>query len=124
MLTSADSAGPTDLNSLQRWGEVAPPAAEGDLASEALLDDVATTPFLMNEELNFRIALWQGDVTALKVDAIVSCNNEDLNERAGVSGQIFAGAGPQLEEACTRLGGCAPGEAKATRGFRLVAWSW
>jgi hypothetical protein len=52
---------------------------------------------------------------------LVNSNNQELNERAGVSGQIFAAAGPQLEEACTKLGGCLPGEAKATRGFRLPA---
>jgi O-acetyl-ADP-ribose deacetylase (regulator of RNase III) len=105
-----------------RWGEVPPPnQRDGELEAVELLDDVAATPYLMNEELNFRISLWQGDVTSLKVDAIVNCNNEELNERSGVSGSIFAAAGPQLEEACTRLGGCAPGEAKATRGFRLPA---
>ena len=110
----------TEVDAIQRWGEIAPPQ-EDDALTEALLDDTATTPFLMNEELNFRVALWQGDLTALKCDAVVNCNNEDLNERGGVSGQVFAAAGPQMEEACTRLGGCRPGEAKATRGFRLPA---
>lgn len=114
------AAEPIEADSATLWGEIAPPVDEDALA-EALLDETAATPYMMNEEVNFRIALWQGDVTALKVDGIVSCNNEDLNERSGVSGQIFASAGPQLEEACTRLGGCAPGEAKATRGFRLPA---
>ena len=117
---STPASGPVEVDGLQRWGEVAPPATEFDLA-ETLLDNTATTPFVMNEELNFRVALWQGDVTSLKVDAVVNCSNEDLNERAGVSGQIFVAAGPQMEEACTRLGGCPPGEAKATRGFRLPA---
>ena len=109
-----------EADSAQRWGEIAPPSDDDALAG-ALLDETAATPFVMNEELNFRLALWQGDLTALKVDAIVNCNNEDLNERAGVSGQIFAAAGPQMEEACTRLGECAVGEAKATRAFRLPA---
>ena len=88
------------IDAIQRWGEIAP---SNDDDALAVLEDTAATPYLVNEELNFRIALWQGDVTALKVDAIISANNEDLNERSGVSGQVFAGAGPQLEEACTRL---------------------
>lgn len=117
---AVSSTEPIDADSAQLWGEIAPPVDEDALA-EALLDETAATPYLLNEELNFRIALWQGDVTSLKIDAIINCNNEDLNERSGVSGEIFATAGPQLEEACTRLGGCAPGEAKATRGFRLPA---
>jgi len=109
-----------DLASIQRWGEIAPPVDE-DAMAEIMLDDAAATPYMMNEELNFRVALWQGDVMALKVDAIVNCNNAQLNERAGVSGEIFSAAGPQMEEACTRLGSCGPGEAKATRGFHLPA---
>ena len=113
--------GSVEVDGLQRWGEVAPTAVEADLSEALLLDDMATSPFVMNEELNFRIAIWQGDVTTLKVDAVVNCNNDDLNERSGVSGQLFVAAGPQLEEACTRLGGCLPGQAKATRGFKLPA---
>ena len=109
-----------ETSSVQCWGEIAP-RQDGDSISEALglLDDMKATQYLANEELNFRIALWQGDITELKVDAVVNCNNELLNERAGVSGSLYAVAGPQLEEACTRLGECAPGSARATRGFGL-----
>ena len=105
-------------NSVTRWGEQPPPE---ELKAEALLDDTAATPYPINEELNFKVALWQGDITKLEVDALINCNNADLNERAGISGQIFVGAGPQMEEACAKLGGCPPGDAKATRGFRLPA---
>ena len=118
---ATNGLGSVEVDGLQRWGEVAPTAMEADPSEALLLDDMATSPFVMNEELNFRIALWQGDVTTLKVDAVVNCNNDDLNERSGVSGQLFVAAGPQLEEACTRLGGCQPGQAKATRGFKLPA---
>ena len=117
-----EGAVPVAAESAQRWGEVAAPRDDDALAEAVdLLEDTVNTPYLMNEELNFRIALWQGDMTALKVDALVNCNNEDLNERTGVSSSIFAAAGAQMEEACARLGGCSPGEAKATRGFRLPA---
>jgi len=105
-----------------RWGEVKPPRDEDALAEAIdLLDDAISTPFLINEELNFRVGLWQGDMTALQVDAVVNCNNQDLSARTDVSGAIFSAAGAQLEEACARLGGCLPGEAKVTRGFSLPA---
>ena len=57
-MTIPADAEPIDADSAQRWGEVAPPSG-GDALAEAvdLLDDVAATPYLMNEELNFRIAL-------------------------------------------------------------------
>ena len=50
--------GSVEVDGLQRWGEVAPTAVEADLSEALLLDDMATSPFVMNEELNFRIALW------------------------------------------------------------------
>jgi O-acetyl-ADP-ribose deacetylase len=109
-----------DVDAVTRWGEI-PPPQDDDALSAALLDDSSSSPYPLNEEINFKVALWQGDLTALKADALVNSNNQELNERSGVSGQIFAAAGPQLEEACTKLGSCRPGDAKATRGFRLPA---
>lgn len=62
-----------------------------------------------------------GDITALDADAIVNAANEALARGAGVCGAIFAAAGPELDEACAALGGCATGDAKATPGFGLAA---
>lgn len=122
MVAQSMAGAAVDGTSVTRWGEVKPPRDEDALAEAIdLLDDAVNSPYLMNEELNFRIGLWQGDLTTLKVDAVVNCNNDDLSERAGVSGAIFAAAGAQMEEACARLHGCSPGDAKVTRGFRLPA---
>ena len=40
-------------------------------------------------------------MTTLKVDAVVTCNNDDINVRSGVSGQLLVAAGLQLDEKAT-----------------------
>ena len=63
----------------------------------------------------------QGDITREDVDAIVNAANSGLARGGGVCGAIFAAAGPELDGACARLGGCPTGDAKVTPGFRLPA---
>lgn len=70
-----------------------------------------------------RVRVRQGDITTFEGDAIVNAANDRLLLGAGVAGAVRQAGGPTIQDACTRHGPIAMGEAAITTAGKLpVRW--
>lgn len=72
-----------------------------------------------------QLQLLKGDITTIRVDAIVNAANSQLAGGGGVDGAIHRAGGAEimreLDEIRSRIGSCEPGNAVVTQAGRLPA---
>lgn len=78
-------------------------------------------PFDASHPVLKKIAVYDGPVTNLQLDAVVNAANEVLLGGGGVDGAIHDGAGWLLKRECAAFPGCPTGDAVITKGYNLPA---
>ena len=77
--------------------------------------------FEVNNDVNSKISLCQGEIAKLKVDGIFNSVNKTLIGWGGINGAFHEAAGWGLLDECQKLIGCATGECKVTLCYKLPA---
>ncbi|HEX2714931.1 MAG TPA: macro domain-containing protein [Candidatus Acidoferrales bacterium] len=68
-----------------------------------------------------KVAILQGDLTEMDVDAVVNAANNDLQLGGGVAGAIRRKGGESIQRECDKIGSIPVGGAAITSGGRLKA---
>ena len=84
------------------------------------LESLQKLEFEVNNDLNSKVSLLQGDIAKLNVDAIVNSMNKTLIG-GDIDGSICEVAGPGLLDECQKFNGCETAECKVTLDYKLPA---
>ena len=74
---------------------------------------------MVNNDINVKVCLCQGDSTKLNIDVIVNSVNKTLT--GGIDGAIHEAVGPGLVDECQKLNVSETGECKIALGHKLPA---
>ena len=102
---------PVSLDIIKPWSVTCPSTAES----------LQKLEFEVNNDINSKVSLCQGDITKLNVDAIVNSVNKTLTGWGHVNGAIHETAQPGLTDECQKLNGCETGECKVFLDYKLPA---
>ena len=102
-----------DVADIPVWSAIGVP-----LTKQALGTLDIPSEFSYSAAANERVALWDGDMTKLKIDAIVNASNRYLGNGGGINGAIHRAAGSKLPEYMMKTypDGCPTGDAKLSPG--------
>jgi hypothetical protein len=75
--------------------------------------------FTVDKKLNQKISLWRGDITCLRIDAIVNSSNPELMV-GEVNIAVHVAAGKGLMNEWWKIESCTPGGAVLTGGIVLL----
>lgn len=85
----------TKVSDIPTWASV---------SSEAR--SVSRSRFRPSAEINGRVCLWRGNMTALQIDAVVNAANERCLGGGGIDGAIHSAAGRGLYQECKTCVAC------------------
>ena len=102
---------PFSPNNVKPWSVTCPKTVES----------LHKVKFEVNNDINSKVPLCQGDITKINIDAVANATSETLISEDGIDGAIHEAPGPGSLHECQKLNACETGHCKVTSGYKLPA---